>query len=84
MKLIVTQLVKKFPAFDGAGSLDFHGLMNPLQNLASLYFNTHFHNIVTYRPISKLQVCKQVAIQESLLGNSSVDTLFPWQRENTQ
>jgi hypothetical protein len=41
-------------------------------------------NIVTYRPTAKQQVCKEVTIQQPLLGNSSVHKLFPRQRENTQ
>jgi hypothetical protein len=41
-------------------------------------------HIVTYRPISKQQLCKQATVQQPLRGNSYVHTLFPWQRENTQ
>jgi hypothetical protein len=39
---------------------------------------------VTWTPLAKVQLCKKVRVQQPLLGNSSVDILFPWQRENTQ
>jgi hypothetical protein len=40
--------------------------------------------IITYRYIAKWQLCKQRTVRQPLLGNSSVDILFPRQRENTQ
>jgi hypothetical protein len=39
---------------------------------------------LTCRVIAKWQLCEQSTVQQPLLGNSSLDTLFPRQRENTQ
>jgi hypothetical protein len=33
--------------------------------------------VVTRNDIAKYQLCKQMTVQQLLLGNSSVDTLFP-------
>jgi hypothetical protein len=38
---------------------------------------------VTYRSIAKSQLCKQPTVKQPLLGDNSVDTLFPRPRENT-
>jgi hypothetical protein len=41
-------------------------------------------NIITRRPIAMYQLYKQARVQEPLLGNTSVNTLFPRQRGNKQ
>jgi hypothetical protein len=36
-----------------------------------------FYYLATYRPIAKKQMCKQATVQQPLLENSYMDTLFP-------
>jgi hypothetical protein len=56
---------------------------NHTEHKCTLWAGNQSFSTMTYRPISKKQLYKQVTVKQPLLGNSSVDT-FPRQWEKTQ